>query len=185
MTKELATEDDFNFHSLPYSVIILAQGCDTPRELSVELELEDEVPELTRGQMRGLLAFAAKERNLDQVATAPDSNDFLDQKITKQLNYEIDRIVEENKNLSKISHADPTKKFKSQATGEVMTPLEARGRVRSNISHLLEIRKSLTEQAKSKAPVDSNAVNLNIDLGNLVSSTLQNIKTSESFIDME
>lgn len=176
---------EFDPSRMPHAVILLAQGCEDPSELEEALELEDGVPELSRRELRQLLSYAANERNLDRTATAPTATEVLDLKITSQLNKEIDRIMDENKILTSISGKDRSKKFQLSATGEVISPDEARGRVRANISSLLEIKKALTEHAKAQASKNDAGVNVNVDLSGLITSTLSNIKESESYIDMQ
>jgi len=176
------TPAKFDPAKLSGAILKLAQSVNNPDALLEIFSLDDDAPQdITRAQARELIAYAHQELELDKTAATPTSVDPLSRKIDYNLNKQIDAITQENELLHRISRQDPDKVYRVEATGEVLTPMEARRKIRANLDDLMDIKKHLTDQKKAEqGPGNPNtSLSLNVDLGSVITKTLGNIESAK------
>jgi len=132
----------------------------------------------TREEAREVVKRAVLSEELDISASFPSSEEFLSSFIDKELKAQIELISEENEKLRRVTRMDPEGTYKIESMGLVVTPEEARGLINENTKTLLNIKKGLSESIKSKQTSSADN-NIQINLGEVFSNALSNIKEAE------
>jgi hypothetical protein len=164
---------------IPLDVLSLIEGAKGGvAEVAELLELEFPNLVMPRKLIRQVVRQQVFETEQDVAALNPTSLDPLMGTIDRALNKEIQRIANRIETLSEIASEAPGKICTIDRTGEELTPADAREELVSLRGIILEMKKSLVEQRKADSAANA-GVNVNVDLGSVVSAALENVKRME------
>ena len=130
-----------------------------------------------RNTARELKSFAQQQKQLDYEAAAPQGPEHIENLLNTGIAQELERILEDRQELENIviqseRDGDNITKYKRKG-GISLTGPEARERLDYSFNRMLEIRKILGTQRKDDK---SGSTNIEINLGNVVTDVLDNIK---------
>ena len=165
---------------LPLAVVFKAENCETVDDLLAWAELNYPDTFISREEARRLMGHRVKETELDEQALNPTSIDVLLGRIDRSLHKEIRRIADRIDLLSDIAAETPGKAFELD-NGDVLTPEDARAELVCLRETMLDMKKELVNQKKveTAATVAGNGVNVNVDLGSILTQGIENIKRME------
>lgn len=171
---------------VPVAALALVQSAEGDVDQLIE-DFEFEYPDirLTRGDARELMKHVVLEKEADELATAPSGIQYLLSQADKMLLSEIERMAHDQKVLTKIANASEAQDYRITLTGEVISPIEARQRLDNILKRLLEIKKSLSEDVKASAKGGDTQFNLQFNLGEVLTDTISNIRSSASVKQVE
>jgi len=183
---ELAKKEQFDIQKLPHGLIMEAKRADG--DLSVLSEaIEFDYPEhqLTRANLRSLIAYVAKEHALDVTADAPRDTEATAHLINESMFREVQRLNREVRALSKIAEQPADKKFELKSSGEIITPTQAQGRLILAMSQLGQYGKMINEKKKAESTGEGPgvSVNVNFEMQQMMTDSLKRVK--EVCIDMD
>lgn len=138
---------------------------------------------VSRQDARQLIQMLTVEREKDQMASAPSDLKVLEGQANKVLKAELDKLVEQQRLLSKIANKPDDQDYLIKQTGEQLSPEQARYRLSNVVDKVLEIKKALTEEAKAKVKIGDHNFNLQVNLGESLTDALNNVRSSESFVE--
>jgi hypothetical protein len=149
-------------------------------DLSLSMEMDYPQYDFSREELRHLVSYAITEFEMDRLAATPISPEPLERKINRALSEEVDRIQAEMSSLQRIAGL-PDGNYKLKATQRVVTPQEANDQLAVYTRRLLEIKKLLVEQKKADtAAKQGNVLNMQINVGDVISNALSNIRKAEA-----
>ena len=117
------------------------------------------------------------EEELDDMSTAPSSPEVLHSVMDRELLHQIRRMTDENEVLRGIINTNSNSEFVIEGEKEYIDASQARRRMQENLRTMLDIKKGLTEYAKATASQEK--VDINLNIGGLVSDALSNIKKNQ------
>lgn len=169
---------------VPMGVLVHVEEFEgTVENLQTELEFSFPELKLERSDVRALLRYSIKQREMDEHARNPTNSDVLSGAINRSLYREIRRITEKVDLLSEIAGRPNGHQYEIGDTGEKITSIQASDMLISLRSQLLEMKKSIIEQKRAEAAANQQATNVNIDLGDILSGALANVNKMQLPVD--
>ncbi len=174
----------FDPNAIAPELLDCAQTCASVQEVLDLVEIDDDLPNLSREQARELMRYAQAESEKDQLAVAPTATSVLSAKVDTALNDYIDHIIEEVRVLTQISRKPKGKVFKIDQSGLVVTPEQASEILSEKSKELIALKKVMAEQTKAESGHgNASSVSLSVDLGSIVTGAIENIKQAEVVVE--
>lgn len=140
-----------------------------------ECELDYPEYRITKEQARSLIASAVRDQLDDSLAPAQMTAEDIDRKINRLLNDEVDMITKTIQRLRFIAGQEKDSIFRIESLGLTVSPDKAERMICGYEKRLLEIKKALADNKKATG----GDVNVQVNLGQIVTDALNNIKNSE------
>lgn len=163
---------------LPIAALALArEHANDVDSLMVALEFEFSEIEVSRADARRLIQLATNEQEADELASAPSGSEFLISKTDKMLREELTRLEEKQRVMILIANKPDGMDYLVKSTKEVISPEQARLRLDRILDRILIVKKSLSDDVKSKAKQGDTTLAFQLNMGDSLSHALGNIES--------